>query len=234
MTSLVDKSQSPKMFDSIASRYDFLNQFISLGRHQKWRAKMLSHLPDTPHMKVLDLATGTADVALALGERRDVAQVVGMDMSAQMLSIGQCKVAKSPFFPKITLEAGDAQNTHKPSASFDAVTMAFGIRNVSDPIQCLKEMHRVLAPGGRAIILESGHPRNGFLRLANKCALKIWLPLIGALLSKNKNAYRYLDETIRSFPYGHQFVSLMSSVGFHKVGFEPLLFGSVYIYWGER
>jgi demethylmenaquinone methyltransferase/2-methoxy-6-polyprenyl-1,4-benzoquinol methylase len=220
------------MFDRIAPRYDLLNRLLSFRRDVAWRRAMIRALPDGDDLRVLDLATGTADVLLAMcrGERR-VAQAIGVDKSAGMLALGRQKamhVAAARFVH------GDAQALSFADRSFDAVTIAFGIRNVPNVSAALFEMNRLLRPGGRALILEFSTPANPLFRGIYNIYFRHMLPRVGGLVSGDAQAYRYLNESAEAFPSGEAFAALMRDAGFTRVSARPLTFGIATLYTGDK
>ena len=222
------------MFDRIARCYDFVNLFISLGMHQGWRKKMMLHLPDCKDQNVLDLATGTGDVAFTLARESRVAKVTGLDLSTGMLTIAGKKAIKDDFDHKVRFIEGDAQHIPAKPQSYDAITISFGIRNVPNTSKCLADALRVLKPGGKMIILESALPRSRILRFFSLIHVRYVLPVLGWLLSGDPYAYRYLDKTIRTYPHGKDFLAMMVGVGFKNTGFQSLALGGVNLYWGEK
>jgi demethylmenaquinone methyltransferase/2-methoxy-6-polyprenyl-1,4-benzoquinol methylase len=225
-----------RMFDRIAHRYDTLNRVLSFGMDTGWRKRALAHLPtaSSSGLRVLDVATGTADVALLLLDRDDVAGVTGVDVSGEMLALGRVKAAAHPRGAALTLETGDATTLPFADGTFDAVTMAFGLRNVLDVDRALRELHRVLVPGGRAIVLEFGAPRPGPFAAVYERYRRHVLPRIGGALSGDANAYRYLDRTIATFPSGEALRTRFVGAGFARAWQEPLVGGAVGITVGER
>jgi demethylmenaquinone methyltransferase/2-methoxy-6-polyprenyl-1,4-benzoquinol methylase len=228
------KSESYRIFDAIAGRYDIINTILSGGLHRLWRRAIRRALPERIRMKVLDLATGTADVALELIKHPQVDTIVGLDLSVGMISLGREKLTARRLDDRIRLEVGDAQRLTYGAESFDAVTMSFGIRNVPDVEACLREIHRVLKPGGRGLILEFALPSSRLVRAGHLFYLRHILPPIGRLLSGHATAYSYLNQTIEEFPYGSAFVALMRNAGFEQAGFRSLSFGIVNLYWGDK
>lgn len=224
-----------EMFDRIAPRYDLLNRLLSFRRDVAWRNAMARHLPDRDHMLVLDLATGTGDQLLALRKRCDrISRGIGMDMSEGMLAFGREKIRDRGLTGQLELRTGDATDIPLPDATFDALTMSFGIRNVVDVPKALREMVRVLKPGGRALILEFSLPANRVVRAGHLFYLRRVLPAVGALVSGDGYAYRYLNQTIETFPYGEAFCSLMREAGFASAIPHPLTFGVATIYQGDK
>jgi len=220
-----------KMFDQISKSYDRINRILSFGQDNGWRKKVAKEMPLKPHLEVLDLATGTGDQLIALFKAGlSIKRAVGIDLSEEMLKIGRTKVASNL---KIELIHGDAQKIPFEDQTFDATTFSFGIRNVGDPLTSLKEIHRVLKPMGRCLILEFSMPppaiRPFFLFYLRKI-----LPRVGGILSKNAAAYRYLNTTIESFPSGEAFLALMKEAGFSSLKKIPMNFGGVTLYIGTR
>ncbi len=233
------ETQSPRdvqsLFNRIAKRYDLLNRLLSFGQDVYWRIKVSSFVPKTPQLKVLDLATGTADLALFLVEKcSNISRVVGVDVAEQMLAIGNQKIKERGLSDQINLQQGDAtQLTHSPN-SFDVCTIAFGIRNMPDVSAALNEMYRVLNPGGRVLILEFSQPANSWLRYLYLFYLRHILPPVGSWLSRDSDAYRYLNRTIESFPYGDDFCHLMRNAHFSEVKAYPMTMGVVTLYYGIK
>lgn len=223
------------MFDRIAHRYDLLNRMLSFGRDVAWRKRMARHLKDTPGQRILDVATGTADQLLFIESRTDrIASGVGIDMAVNMLEIGRRKIAKRNLSDKYALQKGDAAAIPFDAAAFDAVTVSFGIRNVDDVRQGLREMRRILKPGGRALILEFSLPGNALMRTLYLFYFRHILPPIGSVISGDGHAYRYLNRTVESFPYGEAFCDWMREAGFENVHAHPLTFGIATIYQADR
>jgi len=223
------------MFDRVAHRYDFLNRVLSLGIDRFWRKKMTSLLPNGNNLKVLDLATGTADQLLFLFETSDKLESgVGMDLAERMLEIGRQKIRKRSLSRVLTLKTGDATVIPAESNHFDVVTISFGIRNVLNVGQTLQDMHRVLKPGGRVLILEFSLPHSTFIRAGYLLYLRHVLPRIGAFISGDPYAYRYLNETIETFPHGKSFCTLMENAGFvHSID-HPVSLGIATVYQGDK
>jgi demethylmenaquinone methyltransferase / 2-methoxy-6-polyprenyl-1,4-benzoquinol methylase len=215
---------SGAMFDRIARRYDFVNRVISLGLDQRWRRRTVAalHLGDKP--RVLDLATGTGDLAIAIARARPGATVIGLDPSTEMLARAGAKVARRGL-TQIELVVGDAQALPYADCEMDAATIAFGIRNVPDRAAALREMARVVRPGGRIAILELGEPRSGVLGRAARFHTRHVVPRLGALLSGARE-YAYLQRSIAAFPPAEEFAELMRSCGLHVIEIVPLSFGA--------
>lgn len=232
------------MFDSISRRYDLTNDVLSFGMHRLWRQTLVKNtliknptLPASP--KILDLCTGTGDLAFALhcAAPRD-STVIGLDFVGSMLNIAQAKskqrqtAAKADSTQPQFLKA-DAMQLPFPAQSFDLVTISFGIRNVPEPIVCLKEMYRVLKPGGQVKVLEFGQAQAAGFKQFYNFFCKHLMPRIGGILTKNKAAYEYLPETSKRFPAGPAFAELLKQAGFTAVRYTPLLSGVSYIYEGR-
>jgi len=229
------RTQVWKMFDRVAHRYDFLNRILSLGIDRSWRREMTSLLPRGNGLKILDLATGTADQLLFLfAHSRRVKRGVGMDLAEKMLEIGRAKIQRRGLADVIVLKKGDATQIPEQGSPFDAVTISFGIRNVADVMQALREIHRVLKEGGRVLILEFSLPGNGRVCGAYLFYLRHILPRIGGWISGDPYAYRYLNETIETFPYGEAFCRLLKAAGFTNVVAHPVTFGVATIYQGDK
>jgi demethylmenaquinone methyltransferase/2-methoxy-6-polyprenyl-1,4-benzoquinol methylase len=224
------------MFDAIAGRYDFLNHLLSAGLDRRWRARAIRALHLTGREVVLDLCTGTADLAIAAvtGGDRAAARVVGVDFATEMLRIGRDKLRAAGLERRIALVRGDASRVPLAGGSADAVTIAFGIRNVEQPEQACTEMMRVLKPGGRLAILEFGLPRSPILRRAYSWYFVSVLPRIGRLVSRHPDAYTYLPASVGAFYTTDAFVALLLKSGFVDVTATPLTFGIVYLYTGEK
>lgn len=221
---------SGRMFDGIAEKYDLLNRINSLGMDRGWREAAIDalELGEGPK-RVLDLATGTADVALAVARRAPGADVVGLDPSSGMLAIGERKVKHAGLEDRVELVFGDAQELGFPDDSFDGITMSFGIRNVPDRAKALGEMARVLRPGGRVVILELSEPQNGLLAFLARLHVQVVVPMTGALLS-GRNEYTYLKKSIEAFPRPESFEQLMSEQGLRPLSRRSFSFGACVMY----
>jgi len=222
------------MFDRIARRYDLLNHLLSCGIDRRWRARVAGLLPSGENLHVLDLAAGTGDQLIALSGTGRVAQGVGLDLADHMLTVGRGKIRKRNLASTLSLQNGDAENLPFASDTFHAVSIAFGIRNMSDVHRTLSGMLRVLKPSGRALILEFSLPTRQAVRAAYLFYLRHLLPRLGAAISGDASAYRYLNETIETFPYGEAFCRIMSAVGFTGVSCTPLTAGIASIYQGDK
>ena len=229
-----DKEKVKQMFDSIAWRYDFLNHFLSLGIDKWWRKRAVARLPENENASILDVAVGTADLTIALLKGKRAAKITGIDISDEMLAIGEKKISRAGFSDKTELINGDCDNLPFPDEAFDAVTVAFGIRNFQHPQKSLSEMYRVLKRGGNLVVLELSRPENGLVRWLFDLYFFHVLPLVGRLFSKRKEAYNYLPESVKSFVCGQGFENWMKTAGFGNTGYRSLTFGIVTIYKGTK
>ncbi len=219
------------MFDRIAPTYDRVNRILSFRQDIDWRRKVSQAIPKTKDISVLDVATGTGDLLLALCEAcPNIKEAVGVDLAENMLAFGQKKVRTSQFSHKITLAKADAASLPFSDAKFDAVTIGFGIRNVTEVSRALREFKRVLKPQGRLIVLEFSLPQNFFLRHAYLGYFRHILPAVGGIISKEKGAYSYLNRTVESFPYSTAFTAILKDSGFVEITEQPLTFGIATIY----
>jgi demethylmenaquinone methyltransferase/2-methoxy-6-polyprenyl-1,4-benzoquinol methylase len=228
------KKESYKIFDEIAGTYDFLNHFLSLGIDIYWRNKFLANLPDTASINALDLATGTGDVPLTLINDTRIKKITGIDMSEGMINLGIKKVLKKKLENQIILLKGDGVHIPCADSVFDLTTISFGIRNFSDPVISLQNIHRVLKPNGRLMIMEFSIPSNFIIRKLYFFYFRNILPFIGNLFSNHKDAYTYLNQTVENFPYGNDFLVLMKNAGFTNLQFTPLTFGIATLYIGDK
>lgn len=228
-----ERRDSYKIFDQVANTYDFLNHFLSLGIDLWWRKQLRKELPNCKSLEILDLATGTADLALELAKDSRVKQVTGIDLSQEMLKIGETKRLRTPIGNKLSLHVGDGVQIPYPDNSFDVVTVAFGIRNFHSPLECLKNARRVLRPGGKILVLEFSLPKWSWLRVPYLFYFRKILPFLGGLFSGQKWAYRYLNTSVEAFPQGKEFISLMEEAGFSKTNYRPLTAQVACLYWGE-
>lgn len=220
---------SGAMFDAIASRYDLINRVISLGIDQPWRARLIESIGPRSGHRILDLATGTGDVGLMLLKGTPDAHIVGFDPSRKMLDIAQEKVNQKGVAGQMELVQGEAESLPFERASFDSCVMAFGIRNVVDRPAALREMARVVKPGGRVAILELSEPRSGVLGPLARFHIHRIVPTVGALLSGARE-YHYLQESIASFPSPEAFAAQMRSCGLDMLATVPMTFGAVCLF----
>ncbi len=228
------KNQVTSMFDNIAPYYDFLNRFLSLGIDTIWRKKAINQLKAHDPKYILDIATGTADVALEMSKRLDAEKIIGLDISAEMLEVGRKKIKKQQKDNIIELQLGDSENLPFQDNTFDAITVAFGVRNFENLEKGLKEMNRVLKEDGKLVVLEFSKPRIfPFKQLFNFYFAYI-LPFIGRMTSKDERAYRYLYESVQAFPDGSKFVEVLDKTGFKSNQCTPLSLGICSIYSGNK
>jgi demethylmenaquinone methyltransferase/2-methoxy-6-polyprenyl-1,4-benzoquinol methylase len=224
------KEQVADMFNSIAYRYDFLNRFLSVGVDIWWRKKAISQLKTLSPKKVLDVATGTGDVALMTYKMLKPVKITGIDISEGMLELGRKKIEKAGFSQQISLLKGDSEKIPFEDNHFDAITVAFGVRNFQNLEKGLKEMHRVLQPGGKVVVLEFSKSKNALFNVY----LNVVAPAVGKFFSKNKEAYQYLNDSVQAFPEGQTFLNIMHDAGFTQTYLKKLSFGICTIYCGSK
>ncbi len=227
------KEQVRSMFNSIAHRYDFLNHFLSMGIDKIWRKQVVKILGTFNPQRILDLATGTGDLAIAISKLQPK-EIIGADISDNMLEVGKQKVAAKNLSHIISLENGDSENLRFETNYFDAITVAFGVRNYENLNKGLKEMHRVLHPNGKVVILEFSMPQKFPVKQIYKFYFKSILPFVGRIVSKDPGAYTYLPESVEQFPYGDNFLNEMQKAGFRNTFCKPLSFGIASIYVGDK
>jgi demethylmenaquinone methyltransferase/2-methoxy-6-polyprenyl-1,4-benzoquinol methylase len=232
----LDKSPSriAGMFDAIAPRYDLLNRVLSAGLDRRWRRRAIDEIRPSAGARVLDLCTGTADLAIEAVRRADRVDAVGVDFAREMLRLASEKIAAQRLGRAIRLVRGDATRIPLAGASCDAATIGFGIRNVIDPRAALLEIARVVRPGGRLAILEFGQPRLPGIRTLYTWYFKYLLPRIGRTVSKHDSAYSYLPASVGTFPSPAEFARIIAATGFSQVRAVPLTFGIVYLYVARR
>lgn len=235
MSLVIPKNDSPKMFDQIAKRYDLVNRLLSFGQDIAWREEMKKHLPAKANFELLDIATGTGDVVISLvKDNLDIGVAYGVDLSEGMLEIAKVKVKAQGLQSKIMLQTADAQALSFLDGTFDAVTIAFGIRNIPDLRLALLEMYRVLKKDGRVMILEFSLPKNPLIRVGHWVYLNIIVPVVGFIFSGHTSAYRYLAQTIESFPYGERFCKILKQMGFTNIHSKKFLGGTATLYWADK
>jgi len=217
------------MFDNISPRYDFLNHFLSLGIDYLWRIRVRKTVASYRPKRVLDVATGTADLAIELIKIKDLS-VVGIDISQGMLDFGHVKLKKKGLSHRISLQQADSENLPFEEGSFDAVTVSFGVRNFENLDKGLKEMGRVLKVGSPLLVLEFSKPTNPIFSRLYWFYFNYILPPLGKLFSKDATAYTYLPESVAAFPEGEEFVNRAKSAGFSSVKYKPLTFGICTMY----
>jgi demethylmenaquinone methyltransferase / 2-methoxy-6-polyprenyl-1,4-benzoquinol methylase len=230
---VVQKQYVRTLFDSIARRYDLLNHLFSGGIDTLWRRKAISRLHPGENGRILDVATGTGDFAIAAA-RLAPREVVGVDISEEMLAIGREKISARGFSRIVTLRKGEAESLPFADGSFDAAIVAFGVRNFEDLPRGLAEMHRVLRPGGRIVVLEFSRPGGFPFRQMYLFYFLHVIPLVGRLISGNSEAYSYLPASVMAFPEGDEFLAILSGAGFTGTSAERLTFGIASIYTAEK
>lgn len=228
------REQVAEMFNDISGSYDRLNHILSFGIDRGWRRKLIRDLVRKSPAAVLDVATGTGDLAIEIARSLPAVRVTGADISKGMLEVGKVKIVERGLQGRIEMILADSEALPFPDNSFDGVVAAFGVRNFQNPLAGLSEMRRVLKPGGFLGILEFGKPANpAFAALYSFYFLKI-LPLVGRLVSKHHRAYTYLPESVNSFPYGQAFTRLMAEAGFAQADHKPLTFGVCMYYTATK
>lgn len=228
------KAQVAGMFDQIAYRYDLMNRFLSGGIDQSWRRKAILQLKPLRPKKILDVATGTGDVAIMTYKLLQPEQIIGIDISAGMLQLGREKVAKLLLNKQIALEAGDSEAINYPDNTFDAITVAFGVRNFEHLEKGISEMLRVLKPGGMLVVLEFSKPKKRWFSGLYNFYLNIVAPRAGKWLTNNKAAYQYLNHSVKAFPEGETFLHILQQSGFTETTLKRLSLGICTIYCGTK
>ncbi|MBD3890184.1 bifunctional demethylmenaquinone methyltransferase/2-methoxy-6-polyprenyl-1,4-benzoquinol methylase UbiE [Olleya marilimosa] len=223
------KEQVTKMFDTISGEYDGLNRVISFGIDIKWRKKVVDIVKATNPENILDIATGTGDLAINLAET-SAKKIIGLDISSGMLEVGKLKIKTKKLDQKIDMVIGDSENMPFDDNTFDAITVAFGVRNFETLENGLKDILRVLKPGGIFVILETSVPTKFPFKQGYQFHSKVILPTVGKLFSKDKTAYKYLSESANAFPYGEALNNILRKIGFSNVTDMPQTFGVATIY----
>jgi len=221
------------MFNNIAHRYDFLNHFLSAGIDYRWRKKAIKIIGQKHPKAILDVATGTGDLAIA-ALKINPENIIGVDIAEDMLAVGRNKLNTKDPNHIITLEKGDSENLRFEDASFDAVMVAFGVRNFEDLEKGLAEMYRVLNNDGQVMILEFSKPKSFPVKQFYAFYFKYILPSLGRMISGDQGAYTYLPESVSEFPDGENFLKILQKVGFKQVAHKPLTFGIASIYTGIK
>ena len=227
------KQQVTKMFDTISNEYDGLNRVISFGIDVKWRKKVVDIVTKHQPSNILDIATGTGDLAINLA-KTNASEIVGLDISEGMLEVGRKKIAQKKLDSKIKMKLGDSENLPFDDNTFDAITVAFGIRNFESLERGLAEIHRVLKPNGMFVILETSVPTNPLYKAGYSFYTKYILPTIGKVFSKDQSAYSYLCESASKFPYGETLNNILRQIGFNSVEDLPQTFGVATIYKASK
>ena len=223
------KNQVEKMFDSISFEYDLLNAIMTFNSHKRWKKNILNIAKKLKPKNALDIATGTADIAINLGSISNC-EVIGVDISEYMLNVGREKITKMKLNKSVRLESGDAENLNFKDNYFDLVTIGFGVRNFQDLEKGLSESLRVLKVKGTLIVLETSVPENRIMKLFYSIFTRTYIPIMAMIFSKDKLAYNYLLNSAELFPSGTKFKDILKSVGFSQVKIKPKLFGSSTIY----
>ncbi len=225
------KEQVEEMFDNIAPTYDRLNHIMSLNIDRIWRRRVMRIIRRAKPQRIMDVATGTGDLAIAMARKVENAQILGVDLSEEMLSEARKKIKRLELEKRITLEKGDAENlTMVASESVDAATVAFGVRNFENIERGLSEVYRTLRPGGKLVVLEFSMPKNRLVRWVYRQYAHRLLPRIGGMISKDKQAYTYLPDSVEEFPAPERFAEILKGVGFKSVKLSSQSFGIAYIY----
>lgn len=232
-SNLGKKQQVEQMFDTISGNYDNLNRMISLGTDQGWRKKVLQMVSDTQPETILDIATGTGDLAILLS-KSNATKIVGLDLSAGMLEVGKQKVKAVGLDNKIEMIQGDSENLPFQDNTFDAITVAFGVRNFENLEKGLTEILRVLKPNGIFVILETSVPTKFPFKQGYNFYMKTFMPLMGKIFSKDQKAYEYLSESAKNFPYGEKLNAILRKVGFENVKHNPQTMGVATIYSASK
>ncbi|MES2545801.1 MAG: bifunctional demethylmenaquinone methyltransferase/2-methoxy-6-polyprenyl-1,4-benzoquinol methylase UbiE [Bacteroidota bacterium] len=232
-SSLGKKEQVAQMFDTISGNYDGLNRVISFGIDVKWRKKVLKIVSDSNPNTILDIATGTGDLAILMAETK-ATKIIGLDISAGMLEVGRKKIEAKKLSDKIEMLLADSENMPFEDNTFDAITVAFGVRNFEHLEKGLSEILRVLKPNGVFVILETSVPEKTPYKQGYKFYSKYILPLIGKLFSKDNSAYQYLSESASVFPYGEALNNILKKIGFIDVMSKPQTFGVATIYSASK
>lgn len=225
------KEQVEEMFDNIAPTYDRLNHIMSLNIDRIWRRRVMRIIRRAKPQRIMDVATGTGDLAIAMARKVNEVHILGVDLSEEMLSEARKKIKRLELEKRITLEKGDAENlTMVASESVDAATVAFGVRNFENIERGLSEIYRTLRPGGKLVVLEFSMPKNRLVRWVYRQYAHRLLPRIGGMISKDKQAYTYLPDSVEEFPAPERFAEILKGVGFKSVKLSSQSFGIAYIY----
>jgi demethylmenaquinone methyltransferase/2-methoxy-6-polyprenyl-1,4-benzoquinol methylase len=232
-SNLSKKAQVAEMFNNIAGRYDFLNHFLSLGIDKGWRKKAIAEVAKVNPKTILDVATGTGDLAIAAAALKPD-KITGLDIAEQMLEIGRKKIVAQNLEGIINLQAGDSEAMPFATGAFDVVMCAYGVRNFEHLEAGLAEMCRVLRPGGKVVILEFSHPTRSPVKQLYRFYFRYILPSLGKMLSKHSRAYTYLNESVMAFPEGKRFCDILAGCGFKDANARPLTFGVTTLYTAEK
>ena len=227
------KNQIEKMFNSIYEEYDFINNLITFGLHKSWKKEIVTISKPLEPRRILDVATGTADIAIALTKIPNC-EIIGMDLSSNMLKFGDEKIKELDLNEVVKLEVGDVENLKYESNFFDVVTVGYGVRNFENLKKSLDEIHRVLKENGTLIILETSVPTNCIIKIVYKIFTKIYVRLIGRVFSKNYKAYSYLQQSASNFPHGKEFIKILKNSNFINPLQDIKLFGASTIYIAKK
>ena len=230
---LKGNNQNRQMFDSISKEYDFINNLITFGAHKNWKKQIVNICKKINPKKILDLATGTSDIAIELSSIKEC-KIIGVDPSSKMLEVGQIKIDNQNLNDKISLEKGNAENLKYDDGMFDVVTIGYGVRNFTNLKNSLKEIYRVLKKDGLLIILETSLPSSPLVRVFYNIHTKLYVRIIGMIFSNNSNAYGYLESSAKTFPYGEDFIKILRDVNFINIQSEIKLFGASTIYIAKK
>lgn len=227
------KEQVAQMFDNISGKYDFLNHFLSMGIDIQWRKKVLKIVKKEQPKTILDIATGTGDLAILLS-KTNPEKIVGLDLSNGMLEVGRKKISEKNLDHLITMVQGDSENLPFENSSFDVITVSFGVRNFENLNQGLSEILRVLKPSGTLVVLEFSQPTKFPMKQLYSFYSSYILPLIGKLVSKDNSAYTYLPESVAAFPFGDDFKNILQKIGYNNVSYKALTFGIATVYSAKK
>lgn len=227
------KEQVAQMFDNISGKYDFLNHFLSMGIDIQWRKKVLKIVTKEQPKSILDIATGTGDLAILLS-KTNAEKIVGLDLSNGMLEVGRKKVAEKKLDHLISMIQGDSENLPFEDHSFDVITVSFGVRNFENLKKGLSEILRVLKPSGTLVVLEFSQPTKFPMKQLYGFYSSYILPLIGKLISKDNAAYTYLPESVAAFPFGDDFKHILQNLGYNNVSYQALTFGIATVYSAKK
>jgi demethylmenaquinone methyltransferase/2-methoxy-6-polyprenyl-1,4-benzoquinol methylase len=233
-SNLPKKEQVALMFDQIAPQYDFLNRFLSAGIDISWRKKTLLKLKKDNPQFILDVATGTADLAIMASRLLTPQKITGIDISEGMLELGRKKILQGGLQEQVTLYTGDSEAIPMNNDQFDAVTVSFGVRNFQNLEKGLQEILRVLRPGGKLVVLEFSRPSLPGVQQLYNLYMNFVTPGVGRIFSKSRTAYQYLNDSVQKFPEGKDFVSIMEKTGFKNTSLQRLSLGICTIYMGEK
>lgn len=227
-------AQVKEMFDSIAPAYDFMNRAMTFGIDKWWRRRAVARLASHPHDRILDIATGTGDLAILMARRLDPVSVTGVDLSEGMIEIGRRKIKDEGLTDVVSLQPGDCLNLPFTDRSFDCVTAAYGVRNFENLLAGYREMFRVLIPGGTVCIIELSTPTSPIIRPLYNLYSRHIIPAVGRMVSKDTRAYSYLPESIAAVPQGDAMLAIMREAGFTDTTFHPMTFGTCTVYMATK